>query len=77
MAKPNSVTSIQICAEHCAGDVRGATEMRAACDAFFRRRGLNIYGGNLPVERGGMAGIIKSAAERGKARKAKRESRRR
>lgn len=46
MAKPDNTNRIfQISPEQCAMDVRGAAAMRAACDAFFRRRGLNIYGG--------------------------------
>lgn len=73
MAKPNPITSVQIMPEHCGGDAFGwATEMRAACDAFFRRRGLNIYGGTKEVRQGGLRGIVHAGAEQGEARKKKR-----
>lgn len=58
--------------EHCGGDIFGsATEMRMACDAFFKRRGLNSYGGKS-AETVGMKAIIKRSADQGKARKLKR-----
>ena len=74
MAAPDKQRSraVTISPEHCGGDLRRADEMRAACDAFFRRRGLNAYGGNRETV-GGMAGIVKAAAERGKAKKVKKE----
>ena len=61
---------MRVSPEHCGGDARGSVEIRAACDAFFRRRGLNIYGGNREVV-GGLAGIVRASALRGAAKREK------
>jgi hypothetical protein len=48
--------------------------MRAACDAFFARRGLNIYGGTQPLVRG-MAAVVQRAAVNGQAKQQKKVKR--
>lgn len=69
---PQRSRAHSISPEHCGGDLRGAAGMRAACDAFFKRRGLNIYGGTREIAEGGLRGIVKASATRGKAKKEKR-----
>lgn len=72
MVKPSATTSNQGMPEHGGDDAFGwATEIRVACDAFFRRRGLNRYGGNKEV-RPGMAGVVGFAAQQGVAKREKR-----
>ena len=67
MSQHGVKTTYQVMPEHCMVDLHGgATEMRAACDAFFRRRGMNVFGG--------LAATINKDAVEGKARKAKREA---
>lgn len=72
MAAPDKQAprSQRVSPEHCGGDLRGAAEMRAACDDFFRRRKLNSYGGNRETD-GGLAGVIRAAAIRGQVKKQK------
>jgi len=64
--------TISIVPEYCGGEIGNAGEFRMACDAFFRRRGLNQYGGTGEMLEGGMRGIVHASATRGTARKIKR-----
>ena len=72
MSQRGKRENIQIMPEHCGGDPGGGAAMRAACDAFFARRGLNVYGGTKVIVPG-LAGMIGASARRGLGRKGKRE----
>lgn len=67
---PKASQTLQVMPEHWGGDLRRADEMRAACDAFFRSRGM-------ATGAFGMGDVVKRAAQKGLARKAKREKDRR
>ena len=73
MAAPDSKRDRNLCIspEHCGGDLSNAADMRAACDAFFKRRGLNRYGGTKEVAAAGLRGVVGSSVVGGAARKQK------